>query len=184
MYSRSKILAVSLVLLLPLGLFTMPLVSEQAIVQEEPANLILAGWDYPDEYGHGIEVLWFYENSTGSWVPILTPAFIFSDADLRIEVNYTANTAIKLIMTCNINHSLFDFGPDKSENASARAIMRTSIEVSNISGVVFSQQNMTWDGSVFDDTESTWAISYEVVINVIIEGGTIYTAIVTYEVFY
>ena len=153
-------------------------------IQPAKAQFVLSGWDYDDGYGQGIEVVWFYENSTGSWVAILDPAFILPTDSTAIEMNYSADTAIKIIVTCNINHSLFDFGPDKSENASARAIMRTSINVTIPGENVFSQNNLTWDGSVFDDTATTWAISFEVVINVIIISGGIYTVTLEYEIFW
>lgn len=155
-----------------------------ASIPPAKAQFIISGWDYDDGYGQGIEVVWSYENSTGSWVKIQDPAFILPSDSTNIKMNYTKDTAIKIIVTCNINHSLFSFGPDKSENASARAIMQTSINVVYLGESVFSQQNLTWDGSVFDDTATTWAISYEVVIDVIINEGAIYTVTVTYEIYY
>jgi hypothetical protein len=148
------------------------------------ATFVLSGWGYPDEYGQGIEVVWPYENSTGSWVALRDPAFVFWYEDTTFEVNATPNTALKIIATANINHTLFDFGPDKSENASARAIMRVGIEVITSNGTVFSQNNMTWDGTCFDDTATTWSISYEAVVDVLVIAGTIYTATITYEVYY
>ena len=151
--------------------------------QRTTAQFVLSGWDYDDGYGQGIEVLWFYENSTGSWVAIQDPAYILPTDSTTIEMNYSVDTAIKIIVTCNINHTLFDFGPDKSENASARAIMRTSINVTILGENVFSQNNLTWDGSVFDDTATTWAISFEVVIDVIIISGGIYIVTLYYEIY-
>lgn len=152
--------------------------------QTQGAKFVLAGWDYDDGYGQGIEVVWPYENSTGSWVAICDPAFVFWNEETTIELNSTPNTALKIIATCNINHTLFDFGPDKSENASARAVMRVGIEMTNLGETVFSQENMTWDGTCFDDTATTWSISYEAVLNFLLVGGEIYTVTITYEVFY
>ena len=153
-------------------------------IQPAKAQFVLASWGYPDEYGQGIEVVWPYENSTGSWVALHDPAFVFWYEETLFEVNATGNNALKIGVSANINHTLFDFGPDKSDNASARAIMRVGIEVRNTSEIVFSQANMTWDGTCFDDTATTWAISYEVVVNVLLVAGQIYTVTVTYEVFY
>lgn len=184
MNNRIKILAIAVLLCLPLGLLFLPHGIEQKEIVPEPAKFIISSWEYPDEYGQGIEVVWPYENSTGSWVPLHDPAFVFWYEETLFEVNATGNNALKIGVSANINHTLFDFGPDKADNASARAIMRVGIEVSNSSDIVFSLSNMTWDGSVFDDTATTWAISYADVINVLLVAGQIYTATITYEVFY
>ena len=149
----------------------------------QSAQFVIAGWEYDDGYGQGIELLWAYENSTSSWVAIFDPAFVFWYEGASIELNWTPNTALKIIATANINHTLFAFGPDKSENASARAIMRVGIEVFVLNEIVFSQDNMAWEGSVFNDTDTTWAISYEAVINVILVPATTYVVLCTYEIY-
>jgi len=184
MKKKTKVLALGVLMCLSLGLLFLPRGIEQKEINKEPARFIISSWDYPDEYGQGIEVVWPYENSTGSWVPLHDPAFVFWYEETIFEVNATGNNALKIGVSANINHTLFDFGPDKADNASARAIMRVGIEVSNSSDIVFSLSNMTWDGSVFDDTATTWAISYADVINVLLVAGQIYTATITYEVFY
>jgi len=69
LYNRSKILALAVLICLPLGLLSLP----QGITEEiskEPAQFVISGWDYPDEYGQGIYATWFYENSTGAWNPV------------------------------------------------------------------------------------------------------------------
>lgn len=172
---RKKVIVISIVLL------TVSILIVN--IPSTKAQFVIAGWDYDDGYGQGIEVLWFHENSTGSWVAIFDPAFVFWYEETVFELNATPDTALKIIVGCRINHTLFDFGPDKSENASARAIMRTSIEVTNIGKTVFSQQNLTWDGTCFDDTATTWSISYEVVINVLLVAGQTYRAVITYEIY-
>ncbi len=164
-----------MVLVLMVGVSTIP---------PAKAQFVIASWDYPDEYGQGIELVYIHENSTGSWVAVLDPAFVSWNEDSTIEINATPNTAIRLIPVVNINHTLFDFGPDKSENASARAIIRVGIEFVSLGETLFSQDNLTWDGSVFDDTDTTWAIGYTVIINVLLVSGLIYIVTITYEVFY
>ena len=151
--------------------------------QQTNAQFVIAGWEYDDGYGQGIEVVYVHENSTGSWVAVLDPAFVFWYEETTIDLNATPNTALRVRPSANINHTHFNFGPDKSENASARAIMRVGIEVTVAGETVFSLDNLTWEGSVFDDTATTWSISYDVIIDVLLVAGTIYVVRLNYEIF-
>lgn len=156
------------------------------IVPIQPANaqFIIAGSNFPDEYDQGIEVLFLYENSTGEWEPILDPASLIFPADndkTTIELNYSANTAIKLLIGCNINHTQLDLSTEQD----ALNIMRVNLTMFSAGVILFSQDNVTWDGEpAWDDTPTTWQFFYEVVIEVLIVSGGIYTVIITYEVHY
>lgn len=173
-FSRHRIVAVVTIVLI-LGVFLTRL-------PQTNAQFIIAGWDYDDGYGQGIEVVFIHENSTGTFLAIFDPAYIFWNEETTLSLNYTPDTALKFYVSANINHTLFDFGPDKSENASARAIMRVGITVSTPYGIVYSNDDLDWDGTCFDDTATTWAISYEVVVDVIIQAGTTYVVRFTYEI--
>jgi len=152
-------------------------------IQPVKAQVVLSGSGYPDGYGQGIEVIYLYENSTGSWVAILDPAFLIFPADndkTNIEMNYSANTAIKLLVGCNINHTLLSL----STHQEALDIMRTNLTMTYLGVNVFSKNNLTWDGgTVWNDTASTWQFFYEIVINVLIEVGFIYEILITYEIY-
>lgn len=179
-FSRHRVVAVVTAFMI-LGVFLTRLPQAQA-------HFVIAGWDFPDEYGQGIEVLWLQENSTGSWVTYPDTGrghlWFLSDDETTIPLNYTANTALRVEADVNINHTLFSFGPDKSENASARAIMRVGLTVSSPYGILFSLENMTWGGNVYDDSATVWTIDYVDIIEVIIEPGTIYVVRFVYEIFW
>lgn len=157
------------------------------IPQTRGVQFFLSGWDYPDEYGQGIEVLWLQTNETGSWVTFPDTGrghlWFLSDDDTSIALNYSSNMALRVEVDANINHTLFSFGPDKSENASARAIMRVGLTLSNRSGVIFSLDNMTWGGNCYDDSATVWAIDYVDIVDVILQPATIYFLRFTYEIF-
>ena len=174
MKNRTKLIAWAIVLVTvtAIGFSTIP---------PAKAQFVLSGWDFDDGYGQGISLVWPYENSTGSWVKIVDPAFVFPDGETTFEVNATSDTAIKIIISCQINYTLLDL----STFAEARAIMRSNITVTLLDETVFSQNNLTWDGgSVYNDTATTWTFAYEVVINVIIGSGEIYVVELFYEVYW
>ena len=177
-FSRYRILAVVTIVLI-LGVFLTRLPQAQA-----QAHFVITGFDYDDGYGQGIEVLWLYENSSGSWEPVKDPAFFFFDDETTYALNWTENTALRVGVTANINHTLFDFGPDKNENDSARAIMRVGLTVSCAKEILFSLDIMTWDETCYDDTATTWSISYADTLDTfLIQMGTIYVARFVYEIY-
>ena len=155
-------------------------------VPQAKAQFVIAGLgsNFPDEYGQGIKNVYLYENSTGAWVAIFPSevlTFPENNSDTTITLNYTANTAIELIFGCSINHTYH--GLSTFQEALDR--MRVNITVYSVGQTIFSQNNLTWGGGLFfNDTASTWRTHFDVVINVLIIAGSIYTVFVTYEVFY
>ena len=149
------------------------------------AQFVVAEWEYPsDEYGQGILLLWCYQNSTGDFVKLRDPAFVWSDESTNFDVNATGNNSIKVISTVTFNHTYWGIGDDKADNATARAVMRVSIEVTVLNDIVFSQDNMTWDGTVFDNSATVWELSYTAIINVLLVAGTVYYTTIIYWLFY
>jgi hypothetical protein len=144
------------------------------------AVFIISGWEYDDGYGQGIEVVYIHENSTGSWVRIKDPAFFLPNDNTTIKLNATPNTALRVWPSANINHSLHGL----TVNTSALAIMRVGLEVSVGGRIVYSLENMTWDaGTIYNDTETTWAVSYVQIIPIILVMGTIYTVRFDFEIY-
>ena len=159
------------------------LVLVASIPSETTAQFVISAGSYPDGYGQGIEVLYVYENSTGSWVALFDPAFLIfptNNSDTIIEVDYSTNTSIKLILGVNINHTLNGL----TTHQEALNIMRLNLTATNQGTTVFSKENVTWaGGTVWNDTVTTWTFSYEVVLNFFIQTGQIYAVIITYEVY-
>ena len=148
-------------------------------VQPTSAKFVISSWEYPDEYGQGIGVIYVHENSTGAWLPFTSPAFILSTDSGVVTVNASANKAIRLGPVFSINHTLLGLG----SIAEAKNIMRGNITVTNLGAVVFSQENFTYN-TYGDETATTWWVAYYVTINLIIVAGAIYTVTVTYEIFW
>jgi hypothetical protein len=160
------------------------------IPQTRGGQFFLAGWDYPDEYGQGLSTVYIQTNETGSWVTYPDTgrghAWFSSNDEAYVPLNYSANMALRLSIYARINHTLHDFGPDPSENASARAIMRVGLTLSNRTGIIFALENMTWSGEVYyigELSPDRWEIGYLDIVEVILQPATIYFLRFTYEIF-
>jgi len=70
-------------------------------------------WDYPDEYGQGIDGFRFYENSTGSWVahPFymegLGAFYFLHEYDDGYILNWSVGTqkTMKIRVYCSLNQT-------------------------------------------------------------------------------
>jgi len=150
------------------------------VVSVPPANanpkFIIASWDYPDEYGQGIETFDVYENSTGSWVNVGGP----SDWDESGIFDWNASVAIKLKCWTWFNSTLTGVG---STNEGKLYQQHNVIVTQNNRTIVFSQQNFTYS-NVYTDAAPMWLYVYEIVLNFLPVAGQIYTITIDYEVYY
>jgi len=182
LYSHKILATVSIISVLSILLIA-------TIPHTRGVQFFLAGWDYPDEYGQGLSTVYIQTNETGSWVtyPDTGRGHVwFSSTDESfVPLNYSTNMALRLNIYARINHTLHDFGPDPADNASARAIMRVGLTLSNRSGIVFSLENMTWSGEVYyigELSPDRWEIGYLDIVEVILQPATTYTLRFTYEI--
>jgi len=176
LYNRTKILALAVLICLPLGLLSLP----QGITEEiskEPATFIISSWDYPgDEYGQGISLLRFYENSTGSWVEVYGPTGHYPNASATLDWN--ASIAIKLRCSSSLNSTFLGL----TETIQGVTLQRHNITVTCLGETIFSQQNFTYFSR--GQVGPMYYYQYDVVLNFIPQAGMIYIAIITFEVFY
>ena len=178
MYKTTRVYLLIVILLA--SMFVLALAPNRQETKTESAKFVLSGWTYPDDYGQGISSIYLHENSTGSWVAVLDPAFILPSDSSTIEIpNVTENTALRLQPSVRINHTLHDLNTIEE----AYNIIRLDITVSCLGEVIFSKQNLTLEGAYGDATATTWWISYEVIIDVLIVAGEIYTATLGYEIY-
>lgn len=144
------------------------------------AKFVIAGWDYPDEYGQGIDEVRVYQNMSGEWDP-LTPFGLYYTESTAIEINETA-TGVLIFVKCWLNNTVvgaIDFEDGKNY---IRHNVSLTI-VGDISGeVIFSLQNGTYSSGT-DSQDPMFYYFYDLIIPFSPIGGQTYVALVTYEIF-
>ena len=173
MRTRTKLVSLSVVvvLVLMIGVSTIP----QA--QANP-RFIISSWAYPDEYGQGIDAFTVYENSTGSWLQLdgVDPTVEPTDSTV---FEWNVSLGIRLRLDTIYNNELV--GADNITDG--ENYHRYNVTVTRFNGtVVFSQTNFTYFNSWADG--SLYLYSYTVILDFVPLEGEVYTATVTYEVFY
>ena len=138
------------------------------------ASFVLSLTPFPalDEYGQGIIAIDAEENSTGSWQNI-EPFGGIPD-----PFNLTYGNFIRLKVETILNSVLVG----ASSLADGKNYFKHSISVTNSTGVLFSQQNFTYfnSGAIGID----YYYDYIIILNYLFPMGQVYTATITYEVFY
>ena len=169
-------------------LFTVLMVLTLLVLPIQPAKaqFVLAEWDYPDEYGQGIDGLKFYENSTESWVaaPYYTDIgsyYYLNYYETDFTLNWSAGVGMKLRIFSVLNTTLI--GIDDGNFTEGKNYQRHNITVTNIGTIVFSQQNFTYFDYAWVSGDLIF-YEYDVVLNLLPQNGQIYIVTVTYEVFY
>lgn len=148
------------------------------------AQFVLASWDYPDEYGQGIDGMKFWENSTGSWVaaPYYTDLGVFYYVNPSITgytYNWSAGAAMKVRVDTLLNSTL----TGATDLADGQNYHQHNVTVTTPSGIVFSQQNFTYEASS-DATAPMYYYEYYAILNFLPVSGLVYTVTIIYEVFY
>lgn len=179
--------AVVLIMIVTLSVLVASNQFPKSVVEEleQPAQFVIASWDHPDEYGQGIYLLHFYENSTGSWLP----AWYYIDGvgkfytlhyyDSYDYFNFSAGVAMKIRVETLFNQTLVGV----ESTSEGQKYLRHDVTVSDAYGIVFSQQNFTYY-DVTENGEENYYYEYEVVLNFLPVSGEIYTVVVTYEIYY
>lgn len=173
--SKRKIISVILVLVL-----TLSFVGFVTVPQTSGATFVLAsGWNDDNGYGEGISAIYVYENSTGVFLPIFSPAFILPEDDTTsFEINVTDNTALQFAPTYTLNHIVQSI---PSAEAGIN-IMRAEIIVSVLGAVVYDSGNLTLVYGGIQTTTTYWYYAYEI-IPILIRAGVTYVIEFTYEIY-
>jgi len=156
--------------------------------ERKVAYFVLSSWEFPDEYGQGVYMLRFDENSTGSWVyapwyyvgePLDGLPFYSLFSDSPYVLNWSAGVAMKLRVYTYFNHTLTGAG----SISEGRNYLRHSVTVFSAAEMVFSQQNFTYiDSATIGD--DIYYYEYHVILNFLPAFGTTYTVTVLYEIFW
>lgn len=166
MQQRKKAFVITTVIvLLTIGLLV-------ASIPSAKAQFVLASWDYPDEYGQGIPYI-SVRNST-EWVETFE---YFEEATLEVAVD--ANVTLAVFVW--LNGTLVGI----SSSEEGKSIIRHSVVVSSPSNSsVFSQQNFTFMLDTGESNAPMYFYRYDIILDFPLIAGTIYTAVITYEIFY
>lgn len=156
---------------------------------KEQAQFILSSWDYPDEYGQGIVLMHFYENSTGSWqtawVYIYLEGYGYRPFNTfwyytdDYFINWSAGAAMKIRVQTTFNQTLVGV----SSASEGQNYHRHSVTVSSAGNEIFSQQNFTYY-DVIEYGEENYYYKYEVILDFLPVEGGIYTVVIDYEIYY
>ena len=175
--SKRKLITVALLGLFICSMLILVPVQPVTQTQEETgtSQFVISSWDFPDEYGQGIQLIEVYENSTASWV-FVPPLHYYNNIS---AVEWNASVFIKLRVGVFLNHTLVDV----VDITGGKNHIRLNVSVTSITATLFSQQNLTYFG--YDDLfDPIWYYMYEVVLNFLPQSGEIYIVTITYEVFY
>ena len=134
-------------------------------------------WNFPDEYGQGIDEYLLYENSTGSWVPF-DGGYCTDNPIHNFQWN-ASNARLKIYVSAWLNMTL----TGASDGNDGKRYHRHSISVTRLGSIIFSQQNFTYvEHGVLLGTLRNYG--YEVVLSFLPMDGQVYRVTITYEVFY
>ena len=141
-------------------------------------------YGFPDEYGQGIQGIWIFENSTGSWepfyfarwddVPSANPPYVFE---------WNVSTGIKIEVFGYINYTLVGFNTVDEGKLYQRHYISV---VDRNNTLLFSQQNLTYV-SAHNTTyppNDVWAYRYDAILDFAQDYGEYYTVTVVYEIYY
>ncbi|GAG81099.1 unnamed protein product, partial [marine sediment metagenome] len=175
------------IVLLMLLVFTVPI----SPVDPEPlatAKFVISGWDWPDENGHGLFGMKFWENSTGEWLGapfyITIGQFYYVSPSLFdydwYTYNVTGGASLKVRVDTTLNATL----TGATDLEDGKNYFRTNVTVTCLGIIVFSQQNLTSLVTEDDFSDPIYYYEYDIVLDFILVDGQFYTVTVTHEVFY
>jgi len=161
--------------------------SDVLIINRSPSpnvQFVLASWEFPDEYGQGIQGFRIYENSTGSWefqgfwVGELYVYYFYPELGHSLSFNWSVGRSIKLRIYTILNGTL----TGATDAADGRNYHRHSVIVVNQGATIFTQQNFTY--SLGGGAGPLYYYEYEVILNFLPDYGQIYIVTVMYEIFW
>ena len=172
MYKRKILASIGIILMVSILLVATP-------QKARSARFVLASWSYPDEYGQGVEKVSVEINTTGSWLPAQPDSTkYYYESGVW---NWTQGSSIKLTIWTWFNSTLVGL-TDWEDGVDYQ---RHTITVTNdFNEVVFSQENITFDGCFPAIDPPMWYYYYSVIIDILPIGGVTYRPVVSYEIFY
>lgn len=146
----------------------------------QSAQFFLASWEFPDEHGQGILGIWIYENSTGSWVSVEFYSYDRTDTALW---EWNSSVAIKLEAFTYVNKTFLGW----ADGDEGKLYQRHNVTVTNSTDdIIFSQNNFTFYSYDYNSPAdpNIWTYRYTCILNFLPVFGGVYTAVVTYEIWW
>ena len=146
------------------------------------SQFVLSGWDYPDAYGQGIVGFLVYENSTGIWLTIGPPSYFINTDETYF--NWTVGAFIKLRVVTWLNSTLLGLTGEESHHSDGVPYFRHNVTVTTLGETIFSQSNFTYVMGDSSTDPPMWLYQYDIILDFEPAEGYVYTATITYEVYY
>ena len=157
------------------------LISMMLIVSIPPAKaqFVLASWDYPDEYGQGIDEVYVAHNKSGSFVDFSGSPYSAGD-NTTIGLSTGGGYHLRFTIYVQLNRTRISLSKPWNDG---HLFIRLAVTVTAGSTLIFSQQNLTYlaFGGTADPVE--W-YKYSVIPDFIPLDGTFYTVVLSYEIYY
>lgn len=140
-------------------------------------QFVIASWEYPaDEFGQGIEEISYWENSTGTWLKV---GEVNHDASSNI-FDWEFGVGLRLRCSARINLTQIN----ASDTTEGQLYIQHNIVVTSRNGTtVFTQQNFTYGGAIFE-AFNMYFYHYDVVMEFEMELSERYTATIVLEIYW
>jgi len=171
-FSRHRILAVvTIIMIFAVFLTRLPATK---------AGFVIASWQYPDQYGQGIEEIRLYQWLDSAWEGHPDTTFGWGPNAPSETFWIEADGALAIVFRCWLNGTLTGV----SSLAEGQNYLRHSVLVkSPYDASIFTQQNFTYVSGT-DSLAPMYFYIYNVTLPISPEHGVTYTAVVDFEIWY
>lgn len=176
---RNTIITLSVVIsIIMLAFVMLPQSQIEAIPQIKETKFIITGWDYPDDYGQGVQAWSADTNHTGSWINYAWGIW----TNDSVAVKWNVSQAIRMRINVVLNSTFLGI----STLAQGENLLRHNVSVTDqFDDVVFSQQNLTLYSNVTGYPDSSMYVYYHYVIfDFLPLEGEFYTVTIICEIYY
>lgn len=143
------------------------------------AKFFLSEWDFPDEYGQGIESLIIYQNVSGVWTA-LDPSGVNHTDELNIyNISEGQYASIRVVVKCLLNKTLVNVS---SLSEGMNYIRHNGVLLHHNLPIITLENFTYWTGTTVDDPIYTYFYNATFVFSPI--GGLSYMALIDCEIYW
>lgn len=175
---KLSILVVSMILILGIGVSTIPEAKAQFVIAWTYDSEVGNGFDF-DEYGQGLFMYTASENVTsgdGSWTPLPSTFYFNATNSHEWEVGYGIMIRFYAFMNSTLTGA--------SDLADGDNYQRMNVTVTAWGQEVYNETSISifYRSSYFD--AEMWLYGFETILNIIPVAGLTYIVTITYEVYW